>query len=435
MTTNQNKNQLPEGWKYEVLESALEYVIGGDWGKDEDFQDSNYGVAYCIRGSEIKNWEKDKGCTASLRKIKLTNIVKRKLKYGDILVEISGGGPDQPVGRTVVIDQTVLNFQSDIPKVCTNFLRLLRTKNNIDGNYLNYFLKLFYYSGEIIKYQGGSNNLRNLKFSDYLKITFPLPPLPTQHLIVSKIESLFTQLDKGIESLRSAQQQLKIYRQAVLKWAFEGRLTNDNVKDGELPEGWKWVTLGDLVSDVEYGSAAKSKESGKIPVIRMGNIQNGRIDYEDLVFTDDDAEISKYLLKTNDVLFNRTNSAELVGKTAIFKNERPAIFAGYLIRVNRIESLLDGDYLNYFLNTKFAKDYGNTVRSFGVNQSNINGSKLKTYPIPIADIEEQKIVVKEIESRLDKSNILEQTITQSLAQAEVLKQCILKMAFEGRLCK
>ena len=304
----------------EKLADALDFVIGGDWGKDENFEDPNYGLAYCIRGSEMKNWEEEKGRTASLRKIKNTNIEKRKLVEGDILVEISGGGPEQPVGRTVVIDKTVLSFKPDTPKICTNFLRLIRPKNYVEGKFLNLYLKHFYYSGEIVKYQGGSNNLRNLKFPDYIKIKFPLPPLPTKLAIVSKIEEFFSELDKGIENLRTAQQQLKTYRQAVLKWAFEGKLTNNLNHDeldandeyelsiaaeptvtykaknnngsdkGELPDGWKRVTLGDVCKNVEYGSATKSKENGKVPVLRMGNIQNGRFNWDDLVYTDDDDE-------------------------------------------------------------------------------------------------------------------------------------------------
>jgi type I restriction enzyme, S subunit len=260
-----------------------------------------------------------------------------------------------------------------------------------------------------------------------------LPPKSIQQTIVSKIEELFSELDKGIEQLKSAQQQLKIYRHAVLKWAFEGKLTNENVKDDELPEGWKEVKLADVCTDVEYGSATKSKEVGKVPVLRMGNIQNGKFDWDDLVYTNDDDEIEKYLLKKNDVLFNRTNSAELVGKTAIYKGEKPAIFAGYLIRINRIESLIDANYLTYYLNTHKAKQYGNTIRSFGVNQSNINGTKLKTYPIPLAPINEQQNIVQSIESRLSIADKLEETITNSLQQAEALRQSILKKAFEGKL--
>ncbi|MFO0467775.1 MAG: hypothetical protein ACK5ZX_00525 [Bacteroidota bacterium] len=126
MTNNIN---IPHHWQLKKLEDLLTFYIGGDWGKDEHFIDENFDFAFCIRGSEIKDWNKNKGNTASLRKIKKTNIEKRKLQEGDILVEISGGGPEQPVGRTVLIDKAVLSYKPEIPKICTNFLRLIRPSN------------------------------------------------------------------------------------------------------------------------------------------------------------------------------------------------------------------------------------------------------------------------------------------------------------------
>ena len=89
--------------------------------------------------------------------------------------------------------------------------------------------------------------------SNYSQLPISLPPLPEQHRIVAKIEELFSRLDKGIENLKTAQAQLKTYRQAVLKWAFEGKLTNENVKDGELPEGWKWEKLSSVVAKISDG--------------------------------------------------------------------------------------------------------------------------------------------------------------------------------------
>ena len=294
---------------------------------------------------------------------------------------------------------------------------------------------------------------------DVFSQPIPIPPITEQQAIVSKIEELLSDLDNGKQQLLLAQQQLKIYRQSLLKWAFEGKLclnldssdlydehdlkkkgknqgNQDNHKNhssDNLPKGWKWVTLGDVCTNVEYGSATKSKIVGKVPVLRMGNIQNGKFDWNDLVYTDDKEEIEKYLLKKGDVLFNRTNSAEWVGKTAQYKGERPSIFAGYLIRINRIESMIDATYLTYFLNTHFAKSYGNSVRSFGVNQSNINGTKLKTYPIPLCSLAEQQLIVDELESKLTVCDKIEETISQSLLQAESLRQSILKKAFEGKL--
>ena len=201
--------------------------------------------------------------------------------------------------------------------------------------------------------------------------SFPtvVPPLPEQQRIVGILDEAFEAIAvakaNAEKNLQNARALFESHLQSVLR-----------------SKKWKWKTLGELCDDVEYGSSAKSKAVGKVPVLRMGNIQNGRLDWVNLVYTDDKAEINKYLLKHNDVLFNRTNSPELVGKTAIYKSEMPAIFAGYLIRIHRKEDLLDPDYLTYFLNSQIAFDYGKTVVISSVNQANINGTKLKTYPIP-----------------------------------------------------
>ena len=305
---------------------------------------------------------------------------------------------------------------------------------------------------------------------------FLIAPLPEQHRIVAKIEELFSELDKSVENLRTAQQQLKVYRQAVLKWAFEGKLTEEwrtnqkkftptedlvgyirqeHSKEFQrlgkkskmiqpllpevlitlptIPAEWSWLKINDITTGVEYGTSSKSSEVGTVPVIRMGNIQNSKIVWDDLVFTSDETEIGKYKLQKDDVLFNRTNSPELVGKTAIFLGERTAIFAGYLIRLNHIKTVIHAKYLNYYLNSFVAKSYGNSVKTDGVNQSNINGEKLINYPLPICSIEEQHQIVLAIESRLSVCDKLEETISHSLKQAEALRQSILQQAFAGKL--
>lgn len=337
-------------------------------------------------------------------------------------------------------------------------------------------------------------------YSFLKKCDFPLPPSNEQKRIVAKIEELFSELDNGIAALKTAREQLKAYRQVVLKHAFEGKLTakwreknadnleppeqlltriqqerevryqqqldewkaaikawEANGKEGKkpgkpkplkdwgelqkdlitklpiLPDSWAWKKLGFLTTGVEYGTSAKSSESGLIPVIRMGNLQNGGIDWSDLVYTSDFEEIEKYSLRTNDVLFNRTNSPELVGKTARYKGEQPALFAGYLIRVNQIETIALPDYVNYFLNSHIAKQYGNSVKTDGVNQSNINGEKLQNYPFPFCSIEEQSVIVEILEEKLSLTDASLQDIAVQLGKAETLRQSILKKAFSGQL--
>lgn len=253
---------MKKDWVDIELRELASFVIGGDWGKHDNYQDPDYEFAFCIRGYEFRNWSVEKGKTASLRRIKKNSIEKRKLQLGDILIEISGGGPEQPVGRTVLIDREVLNNLNKFPIIYTNFLRLFRPVSLINSKWLNAFLTFFYNAGKTIPYQGGSNNLRNLKFQRFETIKIPLSPFPIQRAILTKIENLFISLDMGIADLKKAQQQLKVYRQAVLKKAFEGDYPTKkvmefaNVKTGSTPKRgnsrfWSngtipWITSGAL---------------------------------------------------------------------------------------------------------------------------------------------------------------------------------------------
>jgi type I restriction enzyme, S subunit len=135
-----------------------------------------------------------------------------------------------------------------------------------------------------------------------------------------------------------------------------------------LPVGWERKRLSEVCQGFQYGSSRKSDKEGKVPVLRMGNLQDGEIDWTNLAYTSNDEEIDKYILQPNTVLFNRTNSPELVGKTALYRGQSPAVFAGYLIRILH-GSELDPRYLNISLNAPEFREYCSQVRTDGVSQS------------------------------------------------------------------
>ncbi|QGG89030.1 restriction endonuclease [Agrobacterium sp. MA01] len=218
---------LPNSWTQVALEELFQIVLGGDWGSDPSDALDDSSLVRCIRASELRDWGTRKGKTAAIRRLKNSSIEKRRLRTGDILVEVSGGGPDQAVGRTVLITNEVLSADQNCDFVCTNFFRFCRPKININTAYINWYLQHFYSVGGTKALQAGSNNLRNLRFPDYLAQAIPISPLNEQRRIVAKIEELFSELDNGVESLITAHAQLKVYRQSVLKAAFEGKLTKD----------------------------------------------------------------------------------------------------------------------------------------------------------------------------------------------------------------
>lgn len=162
---------------------------------------------------------------------------------------------------------------------------------------------------------------------------------------------------------------------AILHKAFIGELTAKWRKENNIDlSSWQEKTIDELCTSLKYGTSKKSKPEGSVVVLRMGNLQNGEIDWSNLMYTDDKDDIEKYLLKKGDVLFNRTNSPELVGKTSIYRGEYPAIYAGYLIKLDYGKDII-GEYLNYMMNSTKAKHYCYTVKTDGVSQSNINAKK------------------------------------------------------------
>ena len=164
----------------------------------------------------------------------------------------------------------------------------------------------------------------------------------------------------------------------------------------------------------------------------MGNIQKGEIDWNDLVYTSDSKEIEKYKLEKNDVLFNRTNSPELVGKTAIYRGERAAIYAGYLIKIENYK-ILNSEYLNYALNSTFAKEWKLDVKTDGVSQSNINAQKLAKFEVPLPPLEEQAEIVRRVKLAFEKLDKIESRYQKAKEYSDKLTQSILNKAFRGEL--
>jgi type I restriction enzyme S subunit len=225
---------------------------------------------------------------------------------------------------------------------------------------------------------------------------------------------------------------LKKFRQSVLADAVSGKLTEEWRNNQADISSWTFGELREFIEKPIYGTSAKSSKSGEVPVLRMGNLQNGEIDWSDLVYTSDATEIKKYDLKLNDLLFNRTNSPELVGKTSIYRGNRDAIFAGYLIRVRCLPSL-DPEYLNYHLNSHIGREYCYRVKTDGVSQSNINAQKLLAYPLNCPPVNEQKIIVKLVKQYLELIHRIEEIIRSAQKRVNLLTQSILAKAFSGEL--
>lgn len=299
---------------------------------------------------------------------------------------------------------------------------------HVDSKLLYYFCLAFNF-----KDLDKSTTIPSLAKTDLLQIEFPLPPLAEQQRIVAKIEELFSELDKGIETLKTAQQQLKVYRQAVLKYAFEGKLTNPDVKERELPEGWVENNVKQIADSIQYGyTESSSKEQVGPKFLRITDIQDNKVNWADVPYCIiKEEEKAKYLLQSGDLVFARTGAT--VGKSFLIRGAVPeSVFASYLIRV-RFPKHISDVYVWYFFQSPV---YWKQIidKSVGTGQPNVNGTRLGELEVVFPEsIEEQLKIVQEIESRLSVCDKIEESIEQGLQQAEALRQSILKKAFEGKL--
>ncbi|OQA05462.1 MAG: Type-1 restriction enzyme EcoKI specificity protein [bacterium ADurb.Bin374] len=390
---------------------------------------------------------------------------KYRLKKGDVVVCTTNSG--KLVGKSAL-------FDIEGEYAFSNHLTRLRIKKDIaEPTFVQKLLWLKWQLGEIEPLCKHWVNQSTLPKEALLALEFQLPPLVEQRRITRKLNRIAAHLDEVKARLATIPSLLKRFRQSILAAACSGRLTedwrkntngeivNDIVKciqkrmigeantpaqrrnaetifehseernSDELPTGWKYIAL-DKLATFTYGTSAKSQKTGSIPVLRMGNLQRREIDWSELVFTSDPKEIEKYQLKPMTVLFNRTNSPELVGKTSIYRGERPAIFAGYLIRINNAPEL-HPEYLNYCLNSYDAKTWCNQVKSDGVSQSNINAQKLGKYEIPFCLPEEQAEIVCRANKQLRLADSIEARYNKAMAFVDKLMPSILAKAFRGEL--
>ena len=410
--TNEQPYPLPDGWQWCRLGDVCNFIGGGTPSKD---------VASYWSG-DIP-W-------ASVKDIKGDYLF-------DTIDKITEAGLKNSSANLCEIDDLILvtriepgkSIVAKIVSAVNQDLKII--KSSLPAKFLHYFFKSV--RQEIESMSSGST-VKGITLKKLENFPIPLPPLDEQQRIVALLDELFADLDEAKTLAQAVVDGSKLRRAAILHKAFIGELSKLwRDEHGATLNSWQRRTVASVCKSLVYGTSKKSKSSGKIIVLRMGNLQGGEIDWKDLAYSDDEADIKKYLLSKDDVIFNRTNSAELVGKTSIYRGEYPAIYAGYLIKLDYDRDVLSGEYLNYVLNSPAAKEYCNHVKTDGVNQSNINAKKIGAYVIPLPPPEEQKEIVRLLDDLLGREQQTKNLAGKTLEHIEILRKSILSRVFRGEL--
>lgn len=394
-----DKVDLPKGWTIAKFEDLLDYI-----------QPTNY----IVKSTEYKDTYKTPVLTAGKSFIKgYTN-------------ETDGIFNSLP---TIIFDDftTATQFVNFPFKVKSSAMKILQPSCDLVN------IKLTYYLMQIQNIKGETH--KRFWISEYSQLPVPLAPLNEQKRIIDKIEELITDLDKGIEYLETTKKQLTVYRHAVLKWAFEGKLTNIEHEESKLPKGWIQKRFGDIGKWRGGGTPTKSVKEFW---------QNGNIlwvspkDMKSKVIKDTEDKITAQAVESSSTKIIPANSILFVVRSGILRRTFPIAITITDVTLNQDmqavtpENILP-NYVFWYATSK-SEEIRHKCSKDGTTVESIESSLFKNFPFVYPeDKNEQQSIINEIESRISVCDKIEETIENCLLQAEALRLSIIKRAFEGKL--
>ena len=302
----------------------------------------------------------------------------------------------------------VYEWKKDKALLNQHIFKVVFDKLDIDKNFFVYSIQTLLTQMAVETHGATMKHITKPKFDN---MPFPLPPLEEQ----KRIADILDKASNLIELRKQQLEKMDLLIKSKFIYMFGDPVTN--------PKGWEKGTIRDVVSDVKYGTSAPSVENGKYIYLRMNNITyNGHLDLSSIKHINvSDNEFEKYVVRKGDILFNRTNSKELVGKTCVFKEDVDMIIAGYIIRV-RVNKKVNSEYLSAVLNSKYGKNTLFDMCKAIVGQANINAQELQNIKILIPPIELQNQFATFVEQVEKQKAVMQQSLEKMETNYKALMQ-------------
>jgi type I restriction enzyme S subunit len=406
--------KLPEGWRWVRLGEVCDYK-SGVWGQTDP------NGTPVLRSTDFLPDGNLSYETAVRLALSEKQLKKAVLQPGDILLERSGGGPNKPVGR-------VAYFQEQGTYCCGNFITRLRvSRADVMSRFLFYFLFHFHISGRTESLQTQTTNIRNLRFNEYLAIAVPLPPLEEQRRIVARIEELMGRVREARRLREEAKNEAERLWQAILAQTFPR-------PGSELPEGWRWVKVGEMFELQQGAAMSPERRLGRSPkpFLRTKNILWGAIDIsslDEMDFTDE--EVQKLRLQPGDLLVCEGGE---VGKTAVWEGQLPLVlYQNHIHRLRAKDKAVDPKFVMFWMQAAYQvfQIYQGAESKTAI--PNLSGKRLKEFVFPLPPLEEQRRIVAHLQEVQEKIKALKEAQEQTEAELKRLEQAILEKAFRGEL--
>jgi type I restriction enzyme S subunit len=438
---------LPVGWAWATVGEITEAVLGKML--DSKKQSGQHAMRY-LRNTNVQWHHVDAEDTLSMD-VAPHERERFTVRTGDLLV-CEGGEP----GRCAIVPPAAdgLAFQKALHR--------LRPESGFDVRYLAYAFQASATLGHLDGQTTGST-IRHLPQERLRGLTLPLAPSAEQSRIADLLDEHLAGLARVDAALGALSRRLDSLALVVANSAVKGRLVDCPVGDvkseldqlgllrsvvagqplqpvasiPDLPEGWACVSVDQVSAAIDYGTSSRAHpvhSPGDVPVLRMGNIKNGRILFRNLKYLPEGHKDAAMLrLDDGDLLFNRTNSAEHVGKTAVFSRQQEIYtWASYLIRCRFLPGV-NPAWVSLAMNSPSGRHHVRSVVSQQVGQANVNGTKLRGFPIPLPPLATQNAVVAVASQYLDLIDLTRREVARLRTRGERLPRSLLQAAFEGCL--
>jgi type I restriction enzyme S subunit len=410
------------------LKSVLVKNDAGDWGSEPD--DRAIGV---IRSTNFNNDGKLDLSNIAYRTLSEKKFKEKKLFANDILIERSGGSETQPVGRVGFVTEEMAKTDYAF----ANFIQRISLNDEIYPKFVYFCLQQMYEMGVTAGMQSQTTGIRNLDWKQYVKVSLPKPSPNEQ----TAIANILSKVDEAIAAVQDSIAAAERLKKSLMQNLLTGRMKPDGTlrkedefymdeKFGKVPKGWEVKKIDEIADFVQYGLNQASSETGNIPMFRMNNIVNGEMQDYPLVYVNlNDTALCQYKLEKGDILFNRTNSMDLVGKVGVFKLEGDYVFASYLIRI-RVSKDNNPYFVNYALNSYPIQCSLRSKATPAVSQANINSKSLRGTSIMIPKEKQEQ---DEIVSRIEQVELWINNKQQKITTLERLKKSLMQNLLTGRV--
>jgi type I restriction enzyme S subunit len=421
---------IPDDWRARPLRSLLSDDLSGDWGDDEG--EVMLAVLRSTNFTDSANLDVTDVARRGFTGAKAAQI---QVQPNDILVERSGGGPNQPVGRVAMV-------RGPMPGTgFANFVQALRPNAaTISPELLLWVLHQLNRSGFVERLQHQTTQMRNLDLRDYLKVLLPVPTDPAEQACIGEtLKAADGHICAIEEQIREAE---RVKRSLVeqgttvgLRAGVATKATNRYRYDFEVNAAWDQVELRTLKPQIDYGTNEPSNDyRAGVPVIAIPQVLASRFALSELPFAEVSTQEKESLeLKPHDVLLVRTNgNPSYIGRSTVIPEgvlDTLTIFASYLIRIRVDERRLRGAFLNYVLQSQTGRRQSNCLANTSAGNFNLGARSLSRFLIPLPKAEEQDDIV----AALNASDDLVLDLRKQLAAARRVKQSLLQNLLTGKI--